>query len=315
MPISQVTINSINEGLRQNAAAYVKKVEQEFDSQIDRIVADVYATHRRRPVILVSGPSGSGKTTTARILAKKLQERGLTTHTLSMDNYFRPLTAEQVVMAENGTLDLESPDRVDAPYLSAQLSDIIACKPVELPMFNFATAGREMSGEILARGEDDLVIVEGIHALNPSVITLPSEQTTRLYISVRTRIACEDGTLLHPEKIRLMRRFLRDKSYRHRPLTHTLRMYESVQAGEQKYVMPYKDRATHNIDTFSPYEVSVYKPLLYDEMRTLDSPLIADLLRAVDALDGISTKVVPSHALIREFIGGSVYYADNVVEE
>ena len=311
----QVSIESINNGLRQDAASYVLEIEQKFDRLLDDIVADVANSHRERPIILVSGPSGSGKTTTSRILEKKLEKRGLTTHTLSMDNYFRPLSSEQLEMVENGTLDLESPDRVDAPYLSAQLADIIACKPVELPLFNFATHGRDMSGEILTRGENDIVIVEGIHALNPSVITLPPEQTTRLYISVRTRIACADGTLLHPEKIRLMRRFLRDKSYRHRPLAHTLRMYESVQAGEQKYVMPYKDRATHNIDTFFAYEVSVYKPLLYDEMCALDSPLIADLLRAVDELDSVPTKVVPSNALIREFIGGSVYYADNVVEE
>lgn len=311
----QVSITTINNALRQDAAAYVKQIEQQFDWQLERIVADIVATHRERPVILVSGPSGSGKTTTARILAKKLQERGLTSHTLSMDNYFRPLSAEQLVMVENGTLDLESPDRVDAPFLSAQLADIIAGKTVELPLFNFATHGRDMSGEMLTRGEDDLVIVEGIHALNPDVITLPEEQTTRLYISVRTRIECENGGLLHPEKVRLLRRFLRDKSYRHRPLTHTLRMYESVQAGEQKYVMPYKGRATHNIDTFFAYEVSVYKPLLDTDLGAIDSPLITDLKQAMAQLDSIPTKVVPSNALIREFIGGSIYYADNVIEE
>lgn len=311
----QVAITTINDALRQDAAAYVKTIEQEFDQQIERVVADVVATHRERPVILVSGPSGSGKTTTARILAKKLHERGLVTHTLSMDNYFNPLSAEQLAMVENGTLDLESPDRVDAPFLSAQLADIIAGKPVELPIFNFATHGRDMSGEVLTRGEDDLVIVEGIHALNPAVITLPTEQTTRLYISVRTRLEREDGSLLHPEKIRLLRRFLRDKAYRHRPIAHTLRMYESVQAGEQKYVMPYKERATHDIDTFFAYEVSVYKPLLYDDVCVLDSPLIADLKEAMAELVGIPTKVVPSNALIREFIGGSVYYADNMIEE
>ncbi len=311
----QVTIKSINEALRQDAVAFAREVGAAYDAHLDQVVADVVATHRERPVILVSGPSGSGKTTTARILERKFRERGLVTHTLSMDNYFRPLSAEQIKMAHDGTLDLESPDRVDAPFLSAQLADIIAGKPVELPLFNFATHGRDMSGEILTRGEDELVIVEGIHALNPAVITLPSEQTTRLYISVRTRLECEDGTLLHPEKIRLLRRFLRDKSYRHRPITHTLRMYESVQAGEQKYVMPYKHRATHDIDTFFAYEVSVYKPLLYDELREIDSPLIADLLEVITELDGAPTKIAPSDALIREFIGGSVYYADNVIEE
>lgn len=310
----QVAIETINNALRQDAAAFAREVGAAYDAQLERVVADVYATHRERPVILVSGPSGSGKTTTARILERKFRERGLVTHTLSMDNYFRPLSAEQLVMAENGTLDLESPDRVDAPYLSAQLADIIAGKPVELPLFNFATHGRDMSGEILTRGEDELVIVEGIHALNPDVITLPPQQTTRLYISVRTRIACEDGSLLHPEKIRLLRRLLRDKSYRHRPLAHTLRMYESVQAGEQKYVMPHKHRATHDIDTFFSYEVSVYKPLLYDELCAIDSPLIADLTEVLTELDGAPTKIVPSDALIREFIGGSVYYADNVIE-
>ncbi len=311
----QVAITTINDALQRDAAAYVQLVEQQYDEQLDRVVADVVATHRQRPVILVSGPSGSGKTTTAHILEKKLRDRGLATHTLSMDNYFRPLSAEQLVMVENGTLDLESPDRVDAPYLSAQLADIIAGRPVELPLFNFATHGRDMSGEILIRGEHELVIVEGIHALNPDAITLPSEQTTRLYVSVRTRLEERDGDLLHPEKIRLMRRLLRDKAYRHRPFAHTLRMYESVQAGEQKYVMPYKGRATHDIDTFFAYEASVYKPLLYDELCAIDAPQITDLKKALAEIQGVPTRIVPSHALIREFIGGSVFYEDNVIEE
>ena len=207
-----------------------------------------------------------------------------------------------------GLLDLESPARVDEALLAEQLARIIACQPVELPVFDFRESVCRPSGVTFTRQPGEIVILEGIHVLNPAVVALPESQTVRLYVSVRTRVEGLDGTLLHPKYIRLLRRMLRDVSGRGRPAEGTLEMFHSVEVGEQKYIMPYKHRSTFDIDTFCPYELNVYRSVLPDEVAALrDHPDMTELLdRLTEALP-LEPTVVPSAALIREFVGGSVY--------
>ncbi len=311
----QIAIRTINTGLSEDPRGFIRQADAAFDGQLAHVAADIVETHRQCPIVLLSGPSGSGKTTTARILEHKLRQQGITCHTISMDEYFHPLDEEKRAQMARGKLDLESPDRVDAPTLNAQLTAILAGEPTELPHFDFATHQRVPSGRVLTRGGDDVVIVEGIHALNPAVVTLPDGYTTRLYVSVRTRLQREDGSLLHPSYIRLLRRLLRDRDYRHRQLTDTLAMYDSVQRGEKRYILPYKPHATHDIDTFFAYEVAVYRERLYADLLALgDDPRLTDLLASLREVTPLSPAAVPAHSLIREFIGGSVYYEDNVVD-
>ncbi len=303
------TITAINKALTEDAAAVVRQAETDYHRQLSEI-ADYIAAHRDAcPVVLLSGPSGSGKTTSALILEDKLDRRGLETHTLSMDNYFRTLTPEQHALLAEDKLDLESPERVEEPLLTAQLNAIIACEPVELPVFNFRTHTRESSGKILHRKPGEVVILEGIHALNPAVVTLPEEQTVRLYVSVRTRVEGPDGTVLHPKYIRLLRRMQRDVQHRGRQVTDTLAMFHSVNRGEDNFIMPYKHRSTFDVDTFFAYELNVYRKYLLDDLQMLaDRPEIAEVLPVLSAADPLDAAAVPETALIREFIGDSVYH-------
>lgn len=297
-------VQDINQAIRQDAAAFIEAAQTAYDARLEEIAAYIREHGSQRPVVLISGPSGSGKTTTAKLLEGKLSEWGWKTHTLSMDDYFHTVTPEQKEKMRRGELDLESPERVDSLFLNQQLADIIAGRPTPLPRFNFHTHEREESGEILIREPGELVIVEGIHALNPAAITLPEEQSVRLYISVRTRVAVEEDAPLHPQKIRLLRRMLRDIRFRGREITDTLAMYHSVQAGEDRYIMPYKYRSSFDVDTFFPYEVSVYKTLLKEPLAELrDHPDIRDILPVLEALVPLTETAVPSGALIREFIG------------
>ena len=302
------SIAKVNEALCSDAVAFIREAEADYRRQLTAI-ADHIAAHRDAcPVVLISGPSGSGKTTTARMLEAELDRRGLETHTLSQDNYFRTNTPEETALRQAGMLDLESPARVDEVLLAQQLEDIIACRPVELPVFDFHTCECRPSGTIFARKPGEIVILEGIHVLNPAVVPLPESQTVRLYISVRTRVEATDGTLLHPRYIRLLRRMLRDVNQRGRSAEGTLAMFHSVEMGEQKYIMPYKHRSTFDIDTFCPYELNVYRSVLPDEVAALkehpDMETLLDLLTEVLPLE---QTVVPSTALIREFVGGSIY--------
>jgi len=303
------TIIDTNRAVLEDANAFVATCEKAYSRQLTKI-ADYIAAHKEQcPIVLISGPSGSGKTTSALMLEAKLDRRGLETHTLSQDNYFRTLTEEDRALLAEGKLDLESPARVDEELLNSQLADIIACKPVELTEFDFCTHTRRPSGKTLTRKPGEVVILEGIHTLNPDVVTLPEEQTVRLYVSVRTRVEGPDGTVLHPKYIRLLRRMQRDVQHRGRRAEDTLAMFHSVNRGEDTFIMPYKHRSTFDIDTYFPYEIHVYRKYLLDALQGMaDKPEIAAILPVLAAAEPLDAAAVPETALIREFIGDSVYH-------
>lgn len=304
-----VSIASINDRLANDAAAFIRDTDAAYAARLETVAAHVAQNRESCPIVLLSGPSGSGKTTTARMLERLLDARGCETHTLSMDDYFYPLTAEQQALAAQEKLDLESPDRVDIPFLNEQLADIIVGRPTVIPHFDFVAHTRTASDRVLTRKPDEVVILEGIHALNPSVVTIPDTQTVRLYVSVRTRLSTADGGRLHPMEIRLLRRMLRDIKYRGRQPAETLRMFRSVQRGEERYIMPYKPRSNFDVDTFCAYEVSVYKPMIASLIEPLAAqPEIAALLPVLAEISPLDEAAVPTDALIREFIGGSSYH-------
>ena len=307
--ISILYLHDINRELTVAPAAFAARADAEYEARLQRLAQDIYARREENPVILISGPSGSGKTTTALKLEKLLDSWGCETHTLSMDNYFHPFDEEQRQRAARGEIDLESPARVDADLLSRQLRDIIRRRPVRLPKYDFTTSQRVYPGAVLERRSGDLVILEGIHALNPDVVQIPDESSARLYISVRTRVA-DGGLVLHPAKIRLLRRMVRDRLYRSRSVEETLRLYNSVQRGEGLYIMPHKHRATHEIDTFFPYEIGAYRPLLLQDLLGLDPEALApiqDLLQILTNAAPLCEAFVPRSSMIREFIGNGQF--------
>ena len=302
------SIAAINAALCADAVAFIQETEAEYRRRLTAIADHIVAHRDTCPIVLISGPSGSGKTTTARMLEAELDRRGLETHTLSQDNYFHTQTPEETALRAAGLLDLESPARVDEVLLAEQLERIIACQPVELPVFDFHTSRCTPSGVTLTRKPGEIVILEGIHVLNPAVVPLPESQPVRLYVSVRTRVEKTDGSLLHPKYIRLLRRMLRDVNGRGRPAQGTLDMFHSVEIGEQKYIMPYKHRSTFDLDTFCAYELNVYRALLPDETDALrEHPAMEALLDVLTTALPLEATPVPATALIREFIGGSVY--------
>ncbi len=293
----------INQNVREDASAFVAACEQHYWEQVHRIADFVKAHHTQRPIILLSGPSGSGKTTTAGLLEQLLDESGLETHTVSMDNYFSPLTPHQQQLAQEKKLDLESPDRLDKALLNEQLQAILEGRTVQLPTYDFVRSDRVYRGETLTRKSNELVIFEGIHALNPDVITLPEEKTVRIYVSVRTRLQGEDGSRLHPKWIRLMRRMLRDEGHRNRAIEETYNMFDSVQRGENLYIMPYKEHAMFDVDTLIPYEIALYRDVLLPKLYALkDRSGISEMIRFLEQTAPAPCSILPEKSLIHEFI-------------
>lgn len=301
----KIAVENINETIRAGKESFVAQVDGAYLAQIQTIADDICAHAAERPIILLAGPSGSGKTTSALLLEHLLDNSGYETHTLSMDDYYLPFNADQLELVNQGKIDLESPGRLDIPFLNEQLADILAGRSVELPRYDFAASARVKRGVTLQRHPGELVILEGIHALNPEVISLPEDQTCRIYVSVRTRVTVGDHTL-HPAFIRLVRRMLRDRATRGRSFAETIRMFESVQRGENRYIMPFKSRSNFDIDTFHAYELSVYKTMLNERLPAYSRMAeIAVLQQVLDTLEPLPSSQVPAASLIREFVGGS----------
>lgn len=302
-----IEVNRINSDIADNPKEYVKLSNELYRWHLENIAENIAENKEQKPVILLSGPSGSGKTTTALMLAKILEEKGCPTNVLSMDNYFISLTDEERELSVLGKIDLESPDRVDKDLLNRQIKAIGKCQEIEIPKYNFAESRRNGIAMNFQRKPNGLVIFEGIHALNPDVITVPDSSICKLYVSVRTRMVC-NNIILHPSKIRLIRRMIRDRNFRKRSLNETMNMFRSVETGENKYIMPYKHRSDYDIDTFMPYEMNVYRNTLLDELKTMDNiPELADVTEVLENLEPLSMENITPDSLICEFTGGGMF--------
>ncbi|MDE5765078.1 MAG: adenylyl-sulfate kinase [Ruminococcus sp.] len=302
-----IEVIRINAGVIQNPAEYVKKTNREYFFQLRQIAGKIAGNKDKQPVVLLSGPSGSGKTTTAMILAEMLGETGCLTHVLSMDNYFKSLSDEERNLSSLGLLDLESPSRIDNELLNSQIEAIERCEEINVPKYNFSVSKRDGVKFRFRRKEGELVIFEGIHALNPDVIKVDDSSLCKIYVSVRTRITC-GNIILHPSKIRLMRRMIRDCNFRKRSLRETMNMFHSVEAGENKYIMPYKYRSDYDIDTFMAYELNVYRDTLLEQLRGMsDVPELADITEVMENLVPMEKSAVSPDSLICEFTGGGVF--------
>lgn len=309
MELNYINTTNINSGLENDAEGFIRSSENIYRDQLRIAAEKIYMSREERPLVLLSGPSGSGKTTTALRLAALLGNKGLQVHTLSMDNYFLPADAGEFPVDENGKTDLESPYRLDIPMFSEHLEKLSKGEPVEMPIFDFTTQSRSDFIPV-ARKSNEIIIIEGIHALNPEVTGDSDDFTTCMYVSVRTRIRTKYGLTLHPRKIRLMRRLNRDRLFRCRSLEDIFDMFESVTNGEEKYIMPYKKRATIEIDSFIPYEASVYAKMLRNDIENNREAFSAIedgdvMLKVLTELEPLSEELVPSDSLVREFIGGS----------
>lgn len=302
--IKIITLGELNRRA-EDIDTFIGTSEKQYSDKIAAAADSIAQCHKQKPLVLLSGPSGSGKTTTAYRIADALVKKGIKAIVISMDDYFVPGV---IPPDENGRVDLEAPARVDCELLKKDLRTLAAGGEVRLPKFNFADNSRQYGNAIRCDG-NTVVIIEGIHALNPDVTGKMHDSATFIYVSVRTRIADEKGGLLHPSKIRLIRRLSRDKLFRGRDYHRTIEQFPSVQRGESLYIMPYKHLADFDIDTFFPYELSVYRSVLvklcdndFDEcIRQVNR--YSELPRFLSLIKEVPPEAVPENSLIKEFIG------------
>ena len=298
-------VDDQNFQVKNNAEKYIAFCENEYSKHIEEIAKSIRDNAHIAPVVLLSGPSGSGKTTTAMRLEELLGSWGHEAHTISLDNYFRELSDDEMKLSKDGKLDLESPDRLDKEYLNMQIRCILDEVAVDIPRYNFVTCKRELSGWTLKRKPGEIIIFEGTHALNPDVITVPDEECARLYVSIRSHFVSGDDEL-HSKTIRLSRRILRDTKTRDRDPNDTLNMFDSVNKGEDEHIRPFMKRCNYSIDTLIPYELNVYRGLLTDTLEKLpETDDVIKLKKMLEKAFPLDESLVPKNSLLREFIGNS----------
>lgn len=306
-----VTSDEITGKITENALKFIEDTENSYHEQIRNVAEKIMINTQSRPIVLLSGPSGSGKTTSALRIEKILTDSGRKAKTISLDNYFLPKDfINNMPLDADGNVDLESPLRLDIELLHSHIDKMIKGEPVEIPVFNFTTQMRD-SHILFKREENHIIIFEGIHALNPIIIDKSiSEHTTCIYVSVRTRLKCRDGSIVHPRKIRLMRRLIRDKLFRGRQIGDIFGMFKSVSRGEDLYIMPYKKHADFDIDTFLAFEPSAYKPfLLNDLIKARNAGCNMEggrkIIKFLSEIPELHSDLISDISLVKEFIGGN----------
>lgn len=300
-------ISEINLKIKNNAEKFVLDSESAYLRQIEKCAGKIAEHKKIKPLVFLSGPSGSGKTTSAHRISDILKtEHHTDSAVISMDNYFRANSSENMPRLENGEIDLESPYCVNIPLFKKHMQYINECHEFEMPIFNFRKQAPDGSVPF-CRKPEQVIIVEGIHALNPEV-TGENDFSTNIYVSVRTRLENSEHEYLHPSKIRLLRRLIRDTKFRGREIPDVFDYFESVSRGEELYIMPFKNRADIDIDTFHEYEASVYKGLIYDNLLKLGDNMSSNrnyntIMKFLKELETISTELVTENSMIKEFIG------------
>lgn len=274
-------------------------------------IAEEIAGRKQAKFVLIAGPSSSGKTTFSHRLSIQLRANGLIPHPIAVDNYF--VEREVNPRDKNGEYDFECLEAVDVELFNRQLKELLAGKEVVIPRFNFVTGHKEYGSGVKKLGENDVLVIEGIHCLNPKLTeSLPDENKFKIYISALTQLNIDEHNRIPTTDGRLIRRIVRDARTRGSSAKRTISMWPSVRRGEERNIFPYQEEADVMFNSALIYELAVLKPyvesLLFGIDRDCPEYLEAKrLLKFLDYFVGIGSENVPTNSLLREFIGGGCF--------
>lgn len=305
------TVGDFNEAVRSGQTTGLINVSEALQEKKIASIAEQIAHRQGTRVVLIAGPSSSGKTTFCKRLSIQLVTCGIKPIQISLDDYFvdRHLTPKD----ENGEYDYESVHALNIPLLNEQLQQLFEGKNIELPKYNFQTGKSEKSGKRLQLGDNQVLVLEGIHALNPELTAqIPQEQKFHIYISALTTILLDDHNYIRTTDNRLLRRIIRDYKYRGVNAQETIHRWPSVRAGENKWIFPYQENADVMFNTAMLFELAVIKqqaePLL--DLVPENCPEYAEAYRLrkfLDYIQPIPNRALPPTSLLREFLGGSSF--------
>ena len=312
MPYS---LTQLNQAIHSDPRAFVEECDAAYAKKIEAAAKKIAEHREDSHIILLSGPSGSGKTTTALKIEEYLDNMGVETHTVSMDNYFNTIDPETAPRNREGDIDYESPFCLDVNLLNRHFAMLDRGETIHIPKYEFS---RQMRSDIHAQpmtlGHDEMAIFEGIHALN-DIFAGKNPNAMKVYISARSNVLDEEGKVAFKGTwMRLERRTVRDAKFRAMDAERTIRLWAGVRRGEKLYISPFKDNANIQFDSSLPYEVCAVKPFaqplfhqLHVEPGMERYEEIGHLVEAYPKFETLDEKYIAADSLIREFIGGGIY--------
>lgn len=305
------TVGDLNDQICSGSIADMILVQEALqERRIGEIARDI-ARREGVKFVMIAGPSSSGKTTFSHRLSIQLRTYGLKPHPIALDNYY--VNHEDTPRDEDGKPDFECLEALDVEQFNKDMTALLAGETVQLPTFNFKTGKREYSGKTTKLGEDDILVIEGIHGLNEKMsYTLPAESKYKIYISALTTLNVDEHNRIPTTDNRLLRRIVRDARTRGSSAARTISMWSSVRRGEEQYIFPFQEEADAMFNSALIYELAVIKqyaePLLFGIGK--EEPEYHEAKRLLKFLEyflGVSSEELPKNSLCREFVGGSCF--------
>ena len=306
------TIADLNDVISRGKIADLIRIDETLqNNRLLGVARKIVDAKKDKKIILLAGPSSSGKTTTTSKLCMYLKSFGLNPKMISMDDYF--VDREKTPVNEKGEKDYECFEAVDNKLLTKQVNELLEGKEVMTPIYNFKEGVKEFIKE-LKLDKNDILLIEGIHALNPKVLKeIPAKNKFKVYLSALTELNIDSHNRFPTTDNRLLRRIIRDNRTRGYNVVDTLTVWNNVRSGEEKYIFPYQDEADVTINTALIYELGVLKtyvePLLYsvdeDSAYYEEAKRLLNILRLILP---IPSESIPDDSILREFIGGSCYH-------
>jgi len=308
---SKQTIPYLNEMIESgHVSDLILVTEARQERQLAHIADDI-AAHEGIKVVLIAGPSSSGKTSTSKRLCIQLMACHKHPVALSMDNWF--VNRDQTPLDENGKKDYESIYAMDLKQFNEDLQNLIDGNEVALPTFNFQLGEREYHGEKLTMSDDMILVIEGIHALNPLMTEqIPAENKFKIFAAPMTPISMDGQHWIPTSATRLLRRITRDYQTRGLSAQRTIEMWDSVRRGEEKWILPFQKEADAVFDSTIIYELAALKPKAEEVLRQVpadakEHEIAVQLLTFLSCFEVIESTEIPRASLLREFIGGSFF--------
>lgn len=300
------TLSDINKSVASDVESFIESAEEGFDGSVSSLV-ERFVSDCDCDIVLLAGPSSSGKTTTAGKIVEKINRSGRNAYTLSLDDYYH--NAADIPMTDKGVRDFENVSALDIDLIHKTFSDLIENRKAMVPEFDFVSGTRKSEMRGIELKKDDVIIVEGLHALNPIITKgLDESHIYKVYISVSSRVTDDDGKVIFSKRnLRLVRRMIRDYHYRNTSVEKTFSQWPEVLKGEDKYIFPYEKNARFRIDSFHPYESSIFRDEAVELLDTVENesrfyPLAQQLKEDFSRLRPIDISKMPDNSLLREFI-------------
>ena len=305
-------VGSLNEKISNGELIDLIMISEALHEKKIAQISDMINEKKEIKAVFVAGPSSSGKTTFANRLAIQLKVNGLNPIPISLDNYF--VNREDTPKDENGEYDFESIKSIDVKFFKDQMKEVFEGKEVEIPIFNFLTGYREKSGSKVKMPKNGILIIEGIHGLNPILTSsLDENNIFKIYISALTQLNLDNHNRISTADVRRVRRIVRDSLSRGKNAEETLLMWPSIKKGEEKNIFVYQEEADVMFNSTLVYELCVLKKKALEELDKVgaDSSVYDEVKRLKAFLgffDEIDKGLVPENSILREFIGGSIFY-------